>query len=76
MAEMSWFSSNQLVWIDETGCRNKDCIQAAGYALRGMTPVHARFLSRGQCVSCVAAVAWDGLVAVQMTRDSRFDVLL
>ena len=70
MAEMSLFSSNQLVWIDETGCRNKDCVRAAGYALRGMTPVRTRFLTRGQRVSCVAAVACDGLVAVEMTRDT------
>ena len=34
MAEMALFSSDQLVWIDETGCRNKDCIRSAGYALR------------------------------------------
>ena len=70
MAEMSLFSSEQLVWIDETGCRNKDCIRAAGYALRGMTPVHTRFLAKGRRVSCIAAIAHDGLVAVETTRDS------
>ena len=70
MAEMSLFSSEQLVWIDETGCRNKDCIRAAGYALRGMTPVCTRFLAKGRRVSCIAAIAHDGLVAVETTRDS------
>ena len=70
MAEMSLFSPEQLVWIDETGCRNKDCIRAAGYALRGMTPVRTHFLAKGRRVSCIAAIAHDGLVAVEITRDS------
>ena len=50
LAEMTTFRKDQLVWIDETGCSNKDSIHAAGYALRGMTPVHTRFLARGKRV--------------------------
>ena len=62
MAEMSCFSSSQLVWVDETGCKAKDSIRRAGYALRGMTPICTHFLHQGRRVSCVAAIAADGLV--------------
>ena len=57
---------DQLAWIDETGCRNKDSVRAAGYALRGMTPVQTRFL-RGKRVLCIAAIAYDGLIALEGT---------
>ena len=56
--------------IDETGCTNKDCIHSAGYALWGMIPVRTHYLTKGQCVSRVAAIAHDGLVAVVTTRFS------
>ena len=61
------FHIDQLAWFDETGCRNKDSIRAAGYALRGMTPVQTRFLIRGKRVSCIAAIAYDGLIALEAT---------
>ena len=70
MAEMSCFSTSQLVWVDETGCKNKDSIRRAGYALRGMAPVCTRFLHQGKRVSCVAAVAEDGLIALDMTKET------
>ena len=47
--------------------KNKDSIRAAGYALRGMTPVGTRFLPRGKCVSCIATIAYDGLIALEAT---------
>lgn len=64
---LATFCLDQLVWIDETGCRNKDSIRAAGYTLLGMTPVCTRFLARGKRVSCIAAIACDGLVALEAT---------
>ena len=67
LAEMTTFRTDQLVWIDETGCRNKDSIRAAGYALRGMTPVRRRLLVKGKRVSCIVAIACDGLVALEAT---------
>ena len=67
LAEMTTFRTDQLVWIDETGCSNKDSIRAALYALRGMTPVRTRFLARGKRVSCIAAIGCDGLIALEAT---------
>ena len=67
LAEMTTFQVEQLIWIDESGCKNKDSIQTAGYALRGMTPVRTRFLVKGKRVSCIAAIACDGLIALEAT---------
>ena len=64
---MITFHIDQLVWIDESGCKNKYSIQAAGYALIGMTPACTRFLARGKHVSCIAAIAYDGLIALEVT---------
>ena len=61
------FRIDQFVWIDETGCRNKDSIREAGYALQGMTPVHTRTLARGKRISCIAAISCAGLLALEAT---------
>ena len=67
LAEMTTFQAEQLIWIDESGCKNKDSIRTAGYALRGMTPVRTRFLVKGKHVLCIAAIACDGLIALEAT---------
>ena len=66
LAEMTTFRPDQLVWIDETGCRNKDSIRVAGYALRGI-PVRRHLLVKGKRVSCIADIACDELVAIEAT---------
>lgn len=38
VAEMSFFSLHQLVWVDETGCDARNHIHKTGYAFRGQTP--------------------------------------
>ena len=67
LAEMTIFHADQLVWIDETGCRNKDSIRLLGYALRGMTPVRSRLMVRGKRLSCIAAMDHNGMVALETT---------
>ena len=69
-AEMSFFSVDQLVWVDETGCDKKSAIRKAGYALRGITPEYHRKLVKGRRLSSVAAIAVDGVVAVDFTHNS------
>ena len=70
MAEMSFFSPKQLVWVDKTGCKKKDCVHVFGYALKGIAPVRIRQLIRGRRVSCVVALAHDGVVAVETTTNT------
>ena len=43
MADMQFFHTNQIVWLDETGCDRRDQIRKYGYSLRGERPVCHRF---------------------------------
>ena len=69
-AEMSFFSVDQLVWVDETGCNKKSAIRKAGYALKGITPEYHRKLVKSKRLSSVAAISIDGVIAVDFSHDS------
>ena len=68
--EVSCYSRAQLVWVDETGCNARDHTRHYGYALRGQAPIYHRFLHRGKRVSAIAALAKDGIVAVDCHHGS------
>ena len=58
----------QFVWLDETGCDNRNCMRKYGYAIRGETPEYHRLLVRGQRISAIAAISVDGLLAVDLFK--------
>ncbi len=66
MAEIQFFSVDQIVWLDETGCDNRDHIRNLGYAMRGIRPVCKRLLHRGQRISAVAAMCSEGVIALEL----------
>lgn len=66
MAEMQFFSIDQIVWLDETGCDKRDHIRRFGYAMRGEYPACHRFIQRGRRVSAVAAMCSEGVIAVEL----------
>ena len=48
MAEMTWFSIDKMVWLDETGSDRKTTIRKFGHSLRGTTPERSRLLVKGK----------------------------
>lgn len=66
MAEMQFFTVDQLVWLDETGCDKRDHIRKMGYAMKGDRPVYHRILHRGQRISAIAAMCSDGVIALEL----------
>ena len=62
MADMQFFHTNQLVWLDETGCDRRDHIRKQ----RGERPVYHRFLHRGNRVSAITAMCTDGILATEV----------
>ena len=66
MAEIEFFKTNQLIWLDETGCDRRDHTRKMGYALRGERPVCKRILHRGQRISAITAMSCDGVIALQL----------
>ena len=78
MAEIQFFDTKQFVWLNETGCDKRDHRRRYGYSIKGTRPVCRRILHRGQRISGIAAIATDGLVALDMKRgtvngDTFFD---
>ncbi len=67
LAHCFTFTADQFVWVDETGSDARNHIRKFGYAVRGMTPVAHRFLSRGRRTNAIAAISTKGLLAVELT---------
>jgi hypothetical protein len=55
-----------LNFVDETGSDKRDHTRKFGYALKGEPPVYRRWLVRGQRISAIAAICYDGLVAYEL----------
>lgn len=80
MAEALLYRKELFVWVDETGSDNRSCMRKYGYAIKGQVPLCRRLFVRGQRLSAIAAIATDGLVCVEVTRqkvnsDILFDFL-
>jgi hypothetical protein len=69
MAEMSFLMSNWCGLIKQVA-RTRTALEELVMHFKGMTAVHTRFLGRGRCVSGVAALASDGMVAVETTMNT------
>lgn len=67
MAQVLLRRSEMYVWLDETGCDNRNYMRKYGYALRGSVPICHRLLARGQRVSAIAAISTEGLVALELS---------
>ena len=70
MAQTFLLRREMFVWIDETGSATRDAIRKYGYALRGMRAEYHRVLTRGKRVNAIAAMSFNGIVALDLTTDS------
>ena len=66
--DMSVFSAEMLVFIDETGADRRNIIRQHGYSLRGKPMCNQIMLVRGERVSAIACIAVDGLLDVRTVR--------
>lgn len=69
-ADCEIYSPEMMVFVDETGCNNKDSMRKFGYALRGQRATSVRLLCRGKRVSSVAAMDINGVICVNSTTTS------
>ena len=65
MCDMSVYSTDMFIFIDETGSDNRNALRKYGYSLRGKTPVSHALLVRGERVSAIACMSNSGLLDVQ-----------
>ena len=54
------------VWLDETDCDKRSFMRRYGYSIKGQVPSCRRLLVRGQKINGIAAIATDGLVALEL----------
>ena len=66
--DVSLYSREMLVFIDETGTDRRDCIRRRGYSLRGRTPIVQNLLARGEHVSAICSMSVDGMLACKLVR--------
>ena len=64
--DVSLYTSQQLVFVDETGSDCRDAVRKYGYGLRGKPPKSCKFLIRGERISSIAAMSREGIVALRV----------
>ena len=65
MCNMSAYSTDMFLFIDETGSDNRNALRKYGYSLCGKTPVNHALLVRGERVSAIACMSIAGLLDVK-----------
>lgn len=66
MANILIYSVDWLVFLDDTGCDNKDGIRKQGYSFFGESPISFNFLSPGTRTSAIAVLSKDGLICYEL----------
>lgn len=60
-ADISLYDVSMLVWLDETGCDNRNCRRKYGYSMHGIPPCDHRLLVRGTRYSAIPVVSLEGI---------------
>ena len=68
ISDISIFSKNMFIFIDETGTDYRNSLRQYGYSLRGNTPTTHELLIRGERISAIACMSLYGLLNVEMFR--------
>ena len=68
ISDVSVYSKDMLVFVDETGADRRNTLRKYGYSLRGKTPRSYELLIRGERVSAVACMSCEGLLDVKTVR--------
>ena len=66
MADIQHYPTDWLVFLDDTGCDNRDQIRKYGYSIIGEPPVYHRFVYRGTRISAVCALSQEGLMCYEL----------
>ena len=59
MAQISIYDPRMFVWIDETGCDQRNSRRKYGYSIRGIAPQDHRILIRGKRYSAISVMALE-----------------
>ena len=68
MADVSVYSSDIFVFVDETGADRRNVLHKYGYSIRGKPASNHSLLIRGERVSAVACMSVNGILDVKTVR--------
>ena len=67
-SEVSAYSKDMLVFVDETGADQRNTIRKYGYSVRGKPIRNHKLLVRGERVSAIACISTSGLLDVKVVQ--------
>ena len=70
MADISLYDVSMLVWLDESGCDDRNYRRNYGYSMRGIPPCDHRKLTRGTRYSAIPIVSLEGVHDVYLAQGS------
>lgn len=70
VSDVSIYSREMLIFLDESGSDRRDCLRKYGYSLRGRPPICHKLLIRGEHVSLIAFMSVAGVLDCTMVRGS------
>ena len=68
ISNMSVYTADMLVFVDETGCDRRNCLCKYGYSLRDKPALNHSLLVRGERISAIACMSVNGLMDVKTVR--------
>ena len=69
-SDVSLYSTEMLVFLDETGTDRRDSCRKKGYTLRGKPARAQRLLVRGEHISALCLMSIEGILACKIARGS------
>ena len=66
--DMSIFNPDMLIFLDESGCDNRDPLRRKGYSLRGKQARKQKLLVRGEHVSVLCTMSLEGILSCNLVR--------
>ena len=70
IADMSLYTAEMMVFLDEAGTDRRDSIRAKGYSLRGKPGQKQTPLARGEHVSAICIMSVDGILTCELVSRS------
>ena len=70
MAEISVFDPSMLVWVDETGFRQRASIRAYGYSLRGMRACDHQLRVGQKAINAIGVVSMEGVNDIYLSDEN------
>lgn len=66
VSDVSLYSADMLIFLDESGSDKRDCLRKYGYSLRGKPPIQHKLLARGERVSLITFMSTAGILDCQL----------